>query len=40
MLFNPVPTVAIESGDTLITLGEQPSIQHLEKIASGITAGD
>jgi voltage-gated potassium channel len=40
MLFNPAPNVTIESGDTLITLGEQPAIQHLEKIASGATAGD
>ncbi len=36
MLFNPAPKVAIEAGDTLITLGEQPAIQHLEKIASGV----
>ncbi|OHB27756.1 MAG: potassium transporter TrkA [Desulfuromonadaceae bacterium GWC2_58_13] len=40
MLFNPAPTVSIESGDTLITLGEQPAIQHLEKIASGKPARD
>ncbi len=33
MLFNPAPNVTIESGDTLITLGELPAIQHLEKVA-------
>lgn len=34
MIFNPSPTVEIEAGDILISLGESPSIVHLETIAS------
>ena len=35
MFFNPSPTIEIEAGDTLITLGEPPSIKNLELIAIG-----
>ncbi|HEY5672303.1 MAG TPA: potassium channel protein [Malonomonas sp.] len=35
MFFNPAPTTEIEAGDTLITLGEPPSIKNLELIALG-----
>ena len=35
MFFNPEPTTKIEAGDTLITLGEPPSIKNLEMIAIG-----
>ncbi len=35
MAFNPAPSRRIEAGDILITLGEQPAIQHLEKVAGG-----
>lgn len=35
MFFNPSPSTEIEAGDTLITLGEPPSIKNLELIAFG-----
>lgn len=35
MTFNPSPTVLIEAGDILITLGEFPAIQKLDQIARG-----
>ncbi len=35
MVFNPAPTIEIEPGDILISLGESASIAHLEAIASG-----
>ncbi len=35
MIFNPPPSIEIEPGDILISLGESPSIVHLETIASG-----
>ncbi len=35
MIFNPAPTIEIEPGDILITLGESPSITNLEAVASG-----
>ncbi len=35
MFFNPDSTTLIEAGDVLITLGEQPAMQKLEKVALG-----
>lgn len=35
MLFNPPPTSVIEANSVLITLGERPAINKLEKIADG-----
>ena len=35
MIFNPSPDKVIESGAILITLGEQPAINQLEKLAAG-----
>ena len=35
MLFNPPPTSIIEPNSVLITLGERPAINQLEKIAGG-----
>jgi voltage-gated potassium channel len=35
MVFNPPPTQVIDAGSVLITLGERPSIDQLEKIAVG-----
>lgn len=35
MMFNPESTTTIEAEDVLITIGEPPAIQKLEKVASG-----
>ena len=35
MLFNPSPSKIIEANSILITLGEQPAIKQLEKLAAG-----
>jgi voltage-gated potassium channel len=35
MIFNPPPSQVIEPGSVLITLGERPAINQLEKIAGG-----
>lgn len=35
MIFNLPPDKVIESGSILITLGEQPAINQLEKLAAG-----
>ncbi|MDH3998224.1 MAG: NAD-binding protein [Desulfuromonadales bacterium] len=37
MSFNPAPETIIEQGSVLITLGQRPAINKLEKIAGGIT---